>query len=168
MWKRRQAPCADDQTTRLGHRFATGQKPATDPLALQAPVQTRHHKRSFGRFGTRNALQLATSDAAVPAGVGRPATARSSHVPGRPGRSIDHGPGRSRQRHAGTGRLAHRPCRHPPLRYQRGPGQKIFWLPCTCPRPSHACREMRADAVKFESSASSGSPAWMRAPRIRA
>ena len=93
MWKRRQAPCADDQTTRLGHRFATGQKPATDPLAAQALVQTRHHKRSFGRFGTRNTLQLATPDLAAPAGVGRPATARSSHVPGRPGRSIDHGPG---------------------------------------------------------------------------
>ena len=35
------------------------------------------------------------------------------------------GPG-ARRRHAGAGRLAHRPCRHPPLRYQSGPGQKNF------------------------------------------
>lgn len=111
--------------------------------------------------------KTATPDAAAPAGVGRPATARSSPVPGRPGRSIDHGPGRPRRRHAGPGRLAHSPCRHPPLRYQRGPVQKVFWLPRTCLRPSRACREMRADAVKFVFSAFSGSSAWMRAPRIR-
>lgn len=64
-----------------------------------------------------------------------------------PASPLTTGPG-ARRRHAGAGRLAHCPCRHPPLRQRSGTGQKTFWLPRTCLRPSYQCREMRANARK--------------------